>query len=286
MGGRSHSSGNVRQEIRFASYIEEKHSSAIDAATSTREAIINDSPYGYTSPDINSAFFSLGYALSSFPALYDQFGKNMAGLDIDSLFSNNFSEKINTVFTDDYIESELTLINDAINQNQKEQLKAREFNSINTSSFIIAKANIEKNKIIKTTELRLDVKDSLIPGIVETWNTTLSWDKSIITNYAKSLKDYYLCKINVDEADYKKQTENTIWPLTVLDFERTVLAAMRGTKAPRVMTKKERSDLSKALLVSSDTLQGSQLGSYWGPAGTVIGGVVGFTVGIATILTE
>jgi len=285
MGGSS-SSSNVKTEIRYAPYIEEKHASTLNVATAARESIIDHSPYAdYSAPDANTAFFSLGFMLSNFPSLNDTFGKNMAGLDIDSLFSTNFSEKMETALADNVVESELSIFDDAIEQSQESKIKARNLNA-QGSTFIIAQADIEADRIKKTTEFRIGIKYSLIPGVVDTWTATLRWDKGTVTKYAECLKDYYLCKISVDEANYQKKTEDTIWPLTVLDFERTILAAMLGTRVSRVMTARERSDLSKGLLVASYTVQGAQLGSMVPGIGTIAGAVVGFTIGIAVMLME
>jgi len=286
MGGSS-SSGDTTTTIRFAPYIESKHSDALDMSVSTRESIIDVSPYAaYAAVSSDNAFFGIGYSISSFPSLYDTFGKFMAGLDIDELFTSSFSYKMDSALSNDYIDSEISIMDDSINQMQKEKILSRDSNTANSSTFIIAQANIEDNRIKKTTELRLDVRYSLIPGIVETWSKTLSWDKSVVTEYAKAMLGYYLCKTNTDEAEYNKKTENTIWPITVLDFERSMLAAMTGAKVTRTMTDKERSDISKALLVASHTWQGAQMGSYWGPYGTVIGAVVGFAIGMAVMLFE
>ena len=278
MGGSSSSSSDQVTTIRFAPYIESRHASAIDRSVAAREAVINNSPYAaYTAVSADNAFFSLGFMLSSFPSLYDTFGKNLAGLDIDSLFLGSFSDKMAS--TDEAVESELSIIDDAINQMQEEKISARDLNASNGSTFIIAQANIEADRVKKTTEFRLAIKYSLIPGIVSTWTKTLSWDKSLVTKYAESLRDYYLCKINTDEAGYRKSTEDALWPITVLDFERSMLAAMTGAKASRVMTAKERSDVSKALLVASHTWQGAQIGG-------VYGAVIGFVIGTAVMLLE
>ena len=51
----------------------------------------HDSPYlDYEGIAIEAAFFSAGYTIASFPSLYDMYGKFMAGLDVDTLFSQIF----------------------------------------------------------------------------------------------------------------------------------------------------------------------------------------------------
>jgi hypothetical protein len=288
MGGNSSNTSQTNQAtLRFAPYIEGKHSDAINTAALNREATINNSPYSdYSAPDIDTAFFGIGFSLSSYPSLFDAFGKNMAGLDIDALFSNNFSEKFESSLADNVLESELSILDDSIEQDQNNRILAREHNACNSSSFVIGIANIEKDRIKKTTDLRIELKYSLIPGVVDTWTATLNWNKSLVTVYAESLRDYFVCKQGIDEAKYRKITENTIWPLTVLDFERSIFSAMRGSRSSNTLTKKERSLLSKALLIASYTWTGAVVGSNFGPYGTIIGGIVGFVIGIAVVLLE
>ena len=62
--------------------------------------------------------------------------------------------------------------------------------------------------------------------------------------------------------------------------------AISGARTSRTQTKKERSTVSKALLVASYTWQGAQLGAYFPPYGAIIGAVVGFVIGMAVMLME
>jgi len=286
MGSSSSSSSSDQvTTVRYAPYIESRHASAVDRAVSAREAVVDDSPYAaYTAVSADNAFFSLGFILSSFPSLCDTFGKNMAGLDIDSLFSSALSDKLAS--TEEAVESEISIVNDSIDQMQSEKLLSRDLNAAKASTFVIAQANIEMDRIKKTAEFRLAIKYSLIPGIVSTWNKTLSWDKSIVTKYAESLRDYYLCRVNSDDYGYKKKSDNLLWAINVLGFEKNMLAGMTGLRASRVLTERERSDVSKALLVASYTATGAQIGSLFPGLGTLVGAVIGFIIGMAIMLLE
>ena len=82
MGGGSSSSSTPAwqsKEIRFAPYIEARHSSLLEAAYVARLGALNNSPYSdYVDIDYDSAIIGIGYTITSFPALYDmfkQFGK-------------------------------------------------------------------------------------------------------------------------------------------------------------------------------------------------------------------
>jgi hypothetical protein len=284
MGGSS-SSSDSEDTVRFASYIESKHKSAIQEAVTTREKIIEHSPYaGYSSLSADDAFFGIGFMVSSFPSLYDTFGKNLAGLDIDSLFTSAVSAKMSD--SEDVLRSELALIDDSIEQMQEHKLSARDLNATNGSTFLMGSATIEQNRITKTTDFRIAIRYGLIAGVVSSWTGTLSWNEDLVKRYAQSLRDYYLCRVNADDFGYKTESNDTLWPITVLDFERNMLAAMTGSRASKAMTEKERSNISKAFLVASHTATGAQVGSMFGPYGTIVGGAVGFVVGMAVMLLE
>ena len=73
---------------------------------------------------------------------------------------------------------------------------------------------------------------------------------------------------------------------TVLDFERAALGALQGATFQKTMAPRERSLLSKGLLVASYTVTGAYIGSAFPGVGTIIGGIVGFIVGLAIIFLE
>jgi hypothetical protein len=78
--------GDTETTVRYAGYIEDKHKDFLNVVAAQRANIIDDSPYaGFVDIDIDPAFFGTGYLISSFPSLYDMFGKFMAGLDIDTI---------------------------------------------------------------------------------------------------------------------------------------------------------------------------------------------------------
>lgn len=273
--------------IRYAPYIETKHKTFLDLIASNRSNIIYDSPYSdFNELDIESSFFGAGYVISNFPSLYDMFGKFMVGLDLGSLWSK--------VFTNAYDQSEVneTVLNNSIiiEDNKTEitdfQLGMRNINAVSTSSFIIGKAILEDKKIKAFSQRSLISKLKILKSINQDFNTRLNWGRKIVINYALIMKEYFLWTTDYDDTNYVMTVNDKLWPFTVLDFERAALRTMQGMESIKKSFVRDRSTISKALLIASYTASGAFYGSYFGPWGTGIGAVIGTFVGIAQVYFE
>lgn len=272
--------------IRYASYVESHHHSFLHEIEKVREATIDDSPLStYTFIDADEAFLA-GYILSDFSSLYDMFGKFMAGLDICDLFQDAFRDLLTPAEIDVNRKAERKLISIDITTKLIPNFvrSMRDLNAVTSSSFIIGKTLIEQRGVKTLAEFGANLRYSMIPLIAGKWTAALNSQKTVIVDYAFTMKNYISSKMLVDEVNYRKLSENFLWPFTVLEYERAAVAAMQATK--EIEKQLKRSNLSKGLLVASYTMTGAQIGSYFPPYGTIIGGIVGFIIGIAVILLE
>ena len=225
--------------------------------------------------------------ISSFPSLYDMFGKFMAGLDIDSLYREFFGSDLRISELNDSTTAEgdlldLELLSSAL---PRFLCGMRDLNTVISSSFVIGKSCVEDKRIKILAQFSTALKYQLLPFVTEKWTAYLNFKKTSIIDQAFTMKLYFSLKMYVDEVNYGKLLKDNLWPFTVLEYERMALAAMRNTKSLSKGTP-ERSGLSKGLLVASYTVQGAIIGSYFPPYGTYIGAVVGFVVGLAVMLLE
>ena len=117
MGSKSSSGEDQTVTVRYAPYIEEKHAAFLAATATYRAALTGDSPFdGYTDIEVELAFFGTGYTIASFPTMYDMYGKFMAGLDIDTLFSQMFEDTVNAPEVNDLVAAESALIQDDVDE--------------------------------------------------------------------------------------------------------------------------------------------------------------------------
>jgi len=261
MGGGGDSDKQIT--TRYAPYVERYHSSFLHTVQSKRNAILNNSPFAdYIDIDVNNAFFGTGYLVSSFPSLYDMFGKFMAGLDVEVLFAQEFEDTVNSPVVSDLVAAQSAMMDDDILINSLPRFQAgmRDINSVMSSSFVVGKAVIEDAKTKALSLFGADLKYRLIPIAVDRWKTHLEWNKNIVGVYAELMKFYYSAKTDADETNYAMAAKNRLWPFTVLDFERAALGALQGA----TNTKVDVAGASTTAKVLSGALSGAAMGAMIG----------------------
>ena len=286
MGSSSRGSGDQKVDKRYAPYIENKHQDFLDSTVAHR--VIDDAP-GYATMEASDAFFGTGYVISNFPSLYDMFGKFMAGLDIEVLWRSAFNTTMNSPEITLDIAAQIDLADEQIVKGDMAdfQFNMRDKNATSTSSFIVGKAVLEDKRIKTFARISLDARTLLLSKVGQNLVAHLNWSKNAITTYADTMKSYFLWKMDVDEANYTFKTRTALWPFTSLDFERAALATLQSIASfSKTMEPRDRSTISKALLISSYAVSGAYIGSTFGPWGTVIGTAIGFVIGLAAVFFE
>lgn len=285
----SSSSGKMKITIRYADYVETHHHQFLNEIEKTRAQTINDSPFStYTFVDTDEAFLGAGYMLSDFPSLYDMFGKFMAGLDVCDLFQDAFKD----ILTPDEIDKNRKAEKEFIDIEITTKLiptfvrHMRDLNAVASSSFIIGKTMIEQKGVKALANFGANLRYSMIPLIAGKWTAALNFQKTAIIDYAFTMKNYISSKMSVDEVNYRKLSKDLLWPFTVLEYERAAVATMQYSKNIERKKQQGRSDVSKGCLITSYAIMGAQIGYYFPPWGTLIGGIIGFIIGVAIILLE
>ena len=234
------------------------------------------SPFlNYTDIEVDNAFFGAGYAIASFPSLYDMFGKFMAGLDIDALYTQVFENVVNSPVVNALVSAESALMDDDIDANSYPRLElgSRDLNSSNSSTFITAKALVEDGKVKALSKFSAQLKYNLIPVAQAVWQTHLEWNKGVVGMYSEIMKFFFSAKADIDEINYAMAAKNALWPFTVLDFERAALGALQGA----TVQKTDVAGASTASKVLSGALSGAGMGAMIGsqiaPATAAVGTV-------------
>ena len=262
-GGGGSAPAYTWSEIRYAGYIETRHSDFLLSVYSARIGAISNSPFAnYTDIEVDNAFFGAGYAISSFPSLYDMYGKFMAGLDIEALWTQEYNDTIDSSVVNDLIAAEGALIDDEIETTSIPRLQTgmRDLNSVMSSSFVVGKSLIEDTRTKMVAKFSADLKYQLIPIAQSRWQTHLDWNKQVVSIYAEVMKLYFSAKTDIDEVNYAMAAKNVLWPFTVLDFERAALGALQGA----TNSKTDVAGASTASRVLSGALTGAAMGAMVG----------------------
>jgi len=285
MGSKSSGSSGGDQVVtaRYAPYIEDKHAAFLAAVATYRAATTDDSPFdGYTDIEVENAFFGTGYTIASFPTMYDMYGKFMAGLDIDTLFSQMFEDTVNSPEVNDLVAAEGDLIQDDVDEAVTNiEVGYRDINSVQASTFVIARAIPADTKIKVLEKFRSELKYRLIPVAERRWEKHLEWNRDVIMTYAQLMKLYYSVKMDITDFNYTMDVKDKLWPFTVLDYERAALGALQGA----TKSTSEVAGGSKVGNAISGALSGAAAGAMVGSAipgiGTTIGAIGGGILGLA-----
>lgn len=232
-GGKSGGGGgDTTTTVRFAPYIETQHQNFLASVATARTNALNaGSPYAtYNDAEIELAFFGTGYTIASFPALYDMYGKFMAGLDIEALWTQTFEDTVNSPEVGVLVAAEGAMLDADITANLLPRLQTgmRDTNSVMSSTFVIGKSLIEDARVKALSKFSAELKYRLIPVAQDRWTRHLEWNKTTVQMYAEIMKFYYSAKHDVDELNFSMAAKSALWPFTVLEYERAALGALQG----------------------------------------------------------
>lgn len=274
MGGGGKSSSSSNTKIRYAKYVEEKHSTFLTNSEDFGVTARANNPYtDYVDIDFDDAFYGAGYSIASFPSLYDMFGKFMAGLDIEALFEQVLYDVQNTETIQNASNAHQELLNDDIEQSSLPRFKAgmRDINSVMSSSFIIGQSIIENARVKKVAEFDANLRYKLIPIAAEVFSRHLAWNQSVITAYQNVMKFAIVTKMDTDSTNYDFAVKGTLWPFTVLEQERANLGALQGAMS------RSAGDVPTGQKLLGGIAGGAALGAStgFGVPGAVVGGLIG-----------
>lgn len=249
--------------IRYAPYVEEKHSDFLATVNARRALAVDQSPFtNYVDVVVDDAFFGSGYTIASFPSLYDMFGKFMAGLDIDVLFDQVFEDTVNSAQVANLVSAEAALLDDDMETNAipRMQTGMRDINSVLASTYPIARAVIEDGRVKAVAKFDAELRYKLIPVAEARWQTHLQWNQQVVTIYSELMKFYYAAKHDVNEDNYAFAAKDKLWPFTVLEFERAALGALQGA----TNTRTDAAGASTTSRILSGALSGAAMGAMVG----------------------
>jgi len=286
MGG---SSTQIVQETkRHAPYVESLHQAFLESMGGYATEAMAVSPYAsYSMSPIDTAFLSAGYLLSSFPSLFDMFGKHLAGVDVDSIWKKAVESVLNVEEVQERIEEQREVLEDKI---EKETLPAfqlgmRDANAVATSSFVVGKSVIEKAKVLDMGALCTEAVKGVLETVNKQYTDVMNWNKQTVETYAKILQRYYEDKIKLEEFSYNMFSMDRLWPLRVLSYEGPALGAFdpKTAMSRRIEIRTTKSKAIQVMTIAMWTAQGAYIGSAYPPYGTAIGAVVGFLIGLADV---
>jgi hypothetical protein len=287
-GGGSKSNTNQTNTIRYAPYIEARHTEFLGLIAAHRNATLYNSPFKVFTPlDINSLFLGAGMSIAAYGSMFGKHKSYMQDVDIDKLYSDIFTKTVNSPEVKALVVAEGKLMDEEIEVNSYPRLMtgARDLNAVMSSTFVIGKSNIEISRLKMLEKFSAGLKFTLVPVALDRWKTTLEWNRGIVQWYAQAVQQYVASTLDINEQKYALYAKNTLWPFTVLDHERAAIGAMQaattsetvsGEGGPSTAIKAVGGAVSGA---ATGAMIGASYGSGGGPWGAAIGLVVGGIAG-------
>lgn len=273
-GGGSSSSGGT-YTMRYASYIEDRHKVFLNDTYNHRLNIAASSPYnGYNEVPVDAGFFGTGYILASFPSLFDLYGKFVAGLDIDALWEELLESSTESPAAANLVKAESALLDDELDISllPKFMTGMRDLNATMSSTFIVGKALLLDTKQKLVSKFSAELKWKLVGVAQDRHKAHLAWNIEVVNSYSNLFKVYFGIKEGITRLNYDIESKDSLWPLTVMDYERANLGALQGAmKQTSGESSSGGSILGGAL---SGAAAGGMIAGPWGAlGGAVLGGV-------------
>lgn len=271
--------GDSVTTIRYADYIEGKHSAFLSEVARRRALGVADNPYiGLEDLDIDLGFFGPGLAITTYGSLFAKYKAYIEDLDLDALYDKVFNRVVNSQNVKDLIIAEGIRLSDDIESNVYPRFMAgaRDLNSVMSSTFVIGKNNLEHERIKALSKYGASLRFSLIGQAGEIWKFQAGWKNDSVQSYAKFLQLYYAGTLDYDSRNVEINAKKRIWPFTILDNERAALGALQGA----LTTNKDVEGPSKGAKALGGAMAGAAMGSTIGPMGAIVGGIIGGVAGM------
>jgi len=281
MGGKSGGgSGSGTTTVRFAPYVESHHQQYLNWTAADVAAVKSASPFAsFVDWDVEDAFFGVGYMISSFPSLYDMYGKFMAGLDVDALFDQIFLDSTSGPLITNLVSEQAVELSDDIEQVADPRFVTgmRDINSVVSSTFVVGRAMMETARTKALSKFDAELRYRMIPVAADRWKTHLMWNEAVPKLYMEMIKLYVSARMDVEGHVSEFAAKDSLWPFQVLQYYGTALGALTGAKT----TTTETQGASKTAKAIGGAMSGAAAGfMVGGPWGDAIGGVVGLAGGM------
>lgn len=290
------SAGN--SEIRFAPYLESAHYKMInkggsDLLTYSVFGCINtafdNSPYSeYTDVAAEDGFLGVGYQVGQFPSLFDMYGKFMASLDVESLWSETYASTVTGPEVGAAVEAHSDILQDEIETKILPDLLLgyRSLNAVNSSAFALSIGQVYGAKVKSISQFASQLQLHMIDLVQSRWAGHLDWNKSVITVYSDMLKLFYSAKFDADARNMEFAVKDKLWNLSLFDYARAIVGTLNGSASTK--TTPEPSQTMKSISAAmAGAGAGATIGQQIAPQGSGaawgagVGGVLGLAASFA-----
>ena len=281
--GKSSGGSSSEGRVRYAEYVEDRHKELLRWERDKIRDLVDESPFAdYRDLNIDLGFFGAGYVLASFPSLYDMYGKFMAGLDVEYIFNQAFTDTTEGAVVHNLISAQADDLSYDLETETLPRYEAgmRDINAVMSGTFAVGRSLLEAARTRELSKFGAELRHKMIPVAVERWKIHLDWNKEIVKTYAQILQLYLSAYQDIEDFNYEMHTKDVLWPFTLYEYQRSALGAIGGGGGVGGVA-----GSSKGASTGSKMVGGAMVGAaagfqVGGPIGAAVGGVLGLASGL------
>ena len=273
-GGKGSSRSSGKTTIRYAPYLESAHKKALSELEPLVHSAIGQSPFdSYEELSVREILLGEEYTLVDFPSLWDMYGKFLAGLDVEDLWSQMYTRVTRGPEIAAAVAAHSNMLQDDIDTRINPQWLAgmRDINAVHSSAFITGKAIIQDSKIKAVSKFASDIRIESFKVSANMWSKHLDWNLAVMATYQDMIKLYFITHMDMEELRLKFAAKHEMWDVNLMEHVRGMLGALGG--GTPITDQNQPSQTQRAL---GGAFSGAAAGaSIAGPWGAAVGGVLG-----------
>ena len=260
--------------VRYPEYWEAAHEQTLAMVQASVGAAMGTSPFGDAVVfNVRDGFFSEGYAVESFPSLWDMFGKFMAGVDVHTLWQQTFNNIVTSPEINNAVTAQAAYLDDDMDAKILPRFHGgmRSINAVQSSAFISGRAILEDARVKAINKFASEIRLRAVDLSATMWGAHLRWNEAVITSYSNMFKLYFSVEMDTNAQTMEMKNRDTHFDLGLYEYLRAMFGVVSGGAG--TTPTQEPSQAAKSI---SGALGGAALGAQvYGAPGAVVGGVIG-----------
>ncbi len=210
--------------------------------------------------------------------LWEAFDRNK-NLDISALLMDTLDRLMLSTTKSNLMAATSAILDEDINTTILPRYRSgmRDINAIQTSSYILGEAHIERSKLRQLAKLSADIDMKFIDISQQIMSTTVDWNKTLVVHSTEIGRLYLAAHLDELKFNTENRAKDRLWDLRVWEYGAHVMSSISGGTAP---TGGEES--SQVANVLGGAMSGAAIGAQTGfggygvAAGAIVGGVAGY----------
>ena len=221
---------------KYADYVETNHKTLLSRVSADTTGAKNDNPYTWIingreiSPHPLFSSKSLVNTYSDLDPLFTSWKNNIRDFNITSLWATLFSDTTDNTAVRDLVAAERSLLEDALDQDVMPRVEVgmRDINAVNSSAFVIAKANLEDSKEKELYKFSAELQYRLLNIVIDRYKTHLSWTSGILGTQMDAVQMFLATEFQYSAFWNETKVGQRRWRSEMNEYYRVAVGALQS----------------------------------------------------------